>query len=137
VPCGTSAALSAGDDEMNRPLRKGEIPEDERPLSEQFRLVALAWCDADAAASLREELKTTTLEQWKTELIAKERDMPNSHAERRVKAEPRWEEYIRLMCTDRADANKRNVQLDYPRMRFNEWQSREANQRHEARLSRG
>jgi hypothetical protein len=43
---------------MNRPLRQKEMPEEERPLSEQFRLVALAWCDADAAASLREELKT-------------------------------------------------------------------------------
>jgi hypothetical protein len=86
---------------------------------------------------LEEELKTTLLEQWKTELNVKEGDMPDSHAERRIKAEPRWEEYIRLMCTDRAEANKRKAQLEYLRMRFNEWQSREANQRHEARLSRG
>jgi hypothetical protein len=48
-----------------------------------------------AAASLQEDLKTITLEQWKTELILAGGDMPDSHAERRVKAQPRWEEYIR------------------------------------------
>ena len=120
-----------------RPIGQKEMPENERLLSEEFRLVALAWADADSAASLQEELRSTTLEQWKTELIAKYGDMPDSHAERRVKAEPRWEAYIRKMCADRAEANKRKAQMEYLRMRFHEWQSREANQRHEARLSRG
>jgi hypothetical protein len=48
-----------------------------------------------AAASLQEELKTTTPEKWKNELIQAGGDMPDSDAERRVKAQPRWEEYIR------------------------------------------
>lgn len=125
-------------DRSSPQVKRDEIPEEDRPLSEQFRIVALAWCDANSAASLQEELKTTTLEKWKNELVmSKGGNMPDSHAERMVKAQPRWEAYIRQMCADRANADKRKAQMEYLRMRFHEWQSREANQRHEARLSRG
>ncbi len=114
-----------------------DIPERERPLSEQFRIVALAWSDANSAANLQEELKTTTLEKWKTELILASGDMADNKAERTIKAQPRWEAYIRQMCLDRAEADKRKVQLEYLRMKFQEWASSEANQRQEARLTRG
>lgn len=119
---------------MTKTISQRAIPEREQPLSEQFRLVALAWADADAAANLQEELKTTTLEQWKTELILAQGDMPDSHAERKVKAQPRWEAYIRQMCKDRAEANKRKVQLEYLKMRYHEQQSAEATARAERRL---
>ncbi len=113
------------------------MPAEERPISELYRLVALEWVDAEAAAHLAEELKTTTLEQWKNELVLENGgDLPDSHAERKVKAQPRWAEYIRKMCADRADANKARAKMKFYEMKFNEWQSREANQRHEARLSR-
>ncbi len=113
------------------------MPEAERPLSEQFRLVALAWSDANSAASLQEELKSTTLEKWKTELILASGDMADNKAERTVKAQPRWEAYIREMCKNRAEADKRKVQMEFIRMKFQEWSSSEANQRQEARLTRG
>jgi hypothetical protein len=38
-----------------RPIRQREIPEAERPLSEQFRLVALAWADADGRVTKQQQ----------------------------------------------------------------------------------
>lgn len=113
-----------------------EIPESEKPLSEQFRVAARAWVEAEAAAQLMEDLKTTTLEQYKQALIEAEGDMPDSHAERRVKARPDWEKYIRDMVTARKDANFAKVRLDWIRMRFSEWQARDANSRAEMRMTR-
>lgn len=113
-----------------------EIPENERPLSEQFRLAAKDWVDKEAAAQLREDLKTTTLEAWKQDLIESEGDMPDSHAERRVKAWGKWEEYIREMVAARRDANLAKVKLEWIRMRFSEWQAKDATARAEMRLTR-
>ena len=45
-----------------------EIPEADRPLSEQWRIAARQWVDAEAAAQLLEDLKTTSLEQFKQQL---------------------------------------------------------------------
>ena len=55
-----------------------EMPARERPLSEEYRIVARKWVDADGAASLREELKTTTLEQMKSDLIKSQGEMAGS-----------------------------------------------------------
>jgi hypothetical protein len=116
-----------------RPLT-AEMPERERPISEQFRLVALSFVDAEAAADLREEMKTTTLEQMKTAIIEREGPMADNRAERLAKSSQDWIDYIKAMCADRANANKLKYQLEYIRMRFNEWQSHEATARHESRL---
>lgn len=113
-----------------------EMPRHERPISEEFRIVAKKWIDADAAARLREELKTTHLEKMKQELIETEGDMPDSHAERRVKAGKNWEDYIRQMVEARTDANKLKAQLEYIRMRWNEIQDANASARAEMRLGR-
>lgn len=113
-----------------------EIQADERPISEMYRIVAKKWVDADAAARLREELKTTTLEQQKQDLIEREGDMPDSHAERRVKAGAAWEEYIHGMVDARTDANRLKVQLEYIRMKFSEHQDVNASARAEMRMTR-
>lgn len=113
-----------------------EMPRHERPLSEQFRIVAKEYADAESAASLLEELKTTTLEQRKTMLIAEQGDMPDSRAERIVKAAAEWEEFIREMCRLRSEANLLRLKLEYVRMRFTEWQAADANSRAEMRLTR-
>lgn len=111
-----------------------DIPESDMPISEQFRLVALQYADADAAASLMEELKTVNLEKLKTELIAEQGQMPDNRAERLVKSSSTWEQYIKDMCGHRAKATKLRLQLEYFRMRHSEWQSKEANARVERRL---
>ena len=112
------------------------IPKKDRPISERRRLAANDWVGKESAANLLEELKTTTLEQLKQKLINSEGDMPDSHAERRVKASPAWEEYIRHMCSARDEATKAKIIVTYFDMMYSEWQSGEANVRAEMKMSR-
>ena len=95
---------------------------DNLPWSEQYRIVAKQWVDADAAADILEELKSATLSQLMSELG----DMPVSRAEMQVKADNEWQSYVRQMVEARQKANKLKVQLEYLRMKFSEWQSHEA-----------
>lgn len=121
---------------MNAHATISEMPAHERPISEQFRVVAKSWVDADAAARLLEELKTTTLERQKQRLIEIEGDMPDSHAERRVKAADDWSDYIKQMVEARTTANLKKAQMEFLRMRFTEIQDANASARAEQRLSR-
>ena len=57
---------------MTRPISLKNMPA-EHPLSEQHRITAEAWADADAAASLLEELKSADLEERKSKLIVTKR----------------------------------------------------------------
>jgi hypothetical protein len=101
-----------------------------QPLSEQFRVVAKKWVDADSAASMLEETKSAVLSKWMSEMG----DMPVSKAEMAVKASSRWVEYIKSMVEARQQAALLKVQLEYIRMRFHEWQSHAANRRAEMKL---
>ena len=103
---------------------------DNKPLSEQYRLAAIIWVDLDAAARLLEETKTAILSQWKVELG----DIPDSHAERTVKASDRWVEKVGEIVESRTKANAAKCALEYIRMRHSEQQSYEATKRHEMRL---
>ena len=100
------------------------------PLSEQFRIIAKKWVDADAAASILEESKSAFLSR----LMIEKGDMPVSKAEMQDKASQEWQEYIDNMTVSRANAAKLKVQLEYIRMKFNEWQSIEATKRAEMKL---
>lgn len=113
-----------------------DMPANERPLSEQFRIIAKRYADADAAARLLEELKTATLEQMKQGIIAGDPKLPDSHAERMVKASPEWREYVHKMVDARTDANRLKAQMEYIRMRWNEMQDVNASRRAEMRMSR-
>ena len=107
-----------------------ELPRDERPISEQFRLVAKAWCDLDGAARLLEETKSASLSQMMKRLG----DIPAAHAERDVKASPEWGDYIKRMVDTRTKANLKRVQLKYLEMRHREWIAADANARSERKL---
>lgn len=107
-----------------------EIPAPERPISEQFRVVAKEWVDLDAAANLLEETKSAVLAQRMSALG----DMPVSKAEMQVKASTEWHDHVASICEARRKANLKKVQLDYLRMRHMEWQAINANARHEMRL---
>lgn len=100
------------------------------PFSEQFRIVAKEWVEADAAASLLEETKTANLSQ-RMQLLG---DMAVSKAEMTVKASPDWTLFIHDMVEARKRANFLKVKLEYLRMRFSEWQSAEATKRAEMKL---
>ena len=100
------------------------------PLSEQFRLTAKAWVEADAAASLLEETKSAVLSQRMTALG----DMPVSRAEMEVKASAEWHDFVTRMVRAREQANLLKVKLEWLRMRFSEAQSAEATRRAEMKL---
>lgn len=110
------------------------LPEREQPISEQFRIVAKQWVDKDAAASLMEELKSTTLEKMKADIIEADGPMPDNTATRLAKCHKDWTAYINQMCKHRADANLLKVQLEYLRMRHREWIGADATARAEMKL---
>lgn len=100
------------------------------PISEQFRLVAKEWVTLDGAARMLEESKTAVQSQMMKALG----DKPAAHAERDVKASPEWHDYIKKMVDARSQANLKKVQLEFLRMKFQEWSSENANRRAEMRL---
>lgn len=104
------------------------------PWSEQFRIVAKQWCDADAAASLLEDSKSAFLSARIQEMIEKDPKIALNKAEATVKAADYWEDWIKGMVEARKKANLLKVQMEYLRMKFNEWQSENANKRAEMRL---
>jgi hypothetical protein len=100
------------------------------PISEQFRIIAKRWVDADSAANMLEETKSAYLNQ----LMLAQGDMAVSKAEMIVKGSAEWKEYVSNMVTARKDANLLKVQLEYIKMKFYEWQSHNANKRAEMKL---
>lgn len=100
------------------------------PISEQYRLTAKEWVEADAAASLLEETKTAVLSQH----MAAMGDMPVSKAEMAVKSTAHWHQYLTEMVEARKKANLLKVKLKWVEMRFAEFQSAEATKRAEMRL---
>ncbi len=106
------------------------MSESNQPLSEQYRVIAKQWVEADGAARMLEELKTTTLAQW----VKTHGDVPVNAAERDVKSSPEWEDYLAKMVEARTKANLKKVQLEFIRMRAAEHQSAEASKRAEMRL---
>lgn len=107
------------------------IEESNASWAEKYYRIGLRWVDVDGAARLREETKTTLLEQKKTALPG---DMPDSHRERIVKADPEWEESLREMVEVRTDANALKVMLRFIEMKNMEEASANANRRAEMRL---
>lgn len=103
---------------------------DDVPVSEQYRLAAREWVEIDAAARMLEEGKTTYLAQRKAALG----DIPDSKAEKLVKASPEWADYIKKMVNAKTAANRQRVELDFLKMRHMEHTSAEANNRAERRL---
>ena len=101
-----------------------------QPISEQYRIAAKAWVDADSAARMLEESKTAVLSQ-KMKALG---DVPAAHAERDVKASPEWHAWIKSMVEAKTAANLAKVKLEYIKMRFSEWQSTNADKRAEMRM---
>lgn len=104
--------------------------DENRPLSEQFRVVAKQYVEADAAASLLEETKSAVLSQRMAALG----DIPVSHAERTVKSSAEWVEHVTKIVEARKEANLLKLKMEWLRMKFSEWQSEAATRRAEMRL---
>lgn len=101
-----------------------------RPLSEIYREAADEWVDLDAAARLREETKSLRFAQRCMALG----EMAVNKAEQLTKASTSWHEEVLMDVEARTKANKARVYMESIKMRFQEWQSQEANARLEAKL---
>jgi len=100
------------------------------PWSEQFRIIAKQWVDADAAASLLEDTKSAVL----AEMMQAHVELPVNRAEQIVKSSPEWRDHIEKMIAARKASNRLKVQLEFIRMKFAEEQSANATKRAEMRL---
>ena len=100
------------------------------PLSEQYRVIAKKWVDADAAANMLEETKSAFLAKKMTQLG----DMPVSKADMTVRASPEWTDYVTKMVKAREQASLLKVQLEYIRMKAMEQNSESATRRAEMKL---
>lgn len=103
---------------------------DDLPWSEQYRIAAEEWADAESAAQLLEDMKSVVMAQRQSQMG----DIPVNRAEQAVKASKSWEEYVQSTVDARQKANKAKVRVEYLKMRFQEWQNEEANKRAEMRL---
>lgn len=113
-----------------------EMPKKEQSLSERFRLAAKEWVQAEKVASFMEENKTSALAKKKTELMRQQGEMSEAKAERLVKSSADWEEYLQAMVNLRAEANHWRMELKTLEMEDSERIDKNANARHEARLTR-
>ena len=104
------------------------------PISERFRIVAKQWVEADEAATLMEETRTSVLSEMINNVISYDISMPFNKAELAAKSSDEYKEFITTMVKFRSKANLLKVKLEYLRMQFSEWQSHEANARAEKRL---
>src|SRR5580692_4794300 len=102
---------------------------DNAPISEQYRLIAKKYVDADSAANMLEECKGAFL----AKMMAARGDMAVSKAEMQVKASDEWSDYIGKMVRAGEQAALLKAQLEYIRMRHSEQQSAEATARAERR----
>lgn len=108
-----------------------DAPASNLSWSEQYRIVAKEYVALKAAADMLEETKSAVLAKRMSALG----DMPVSRAEMAVKGSDEWSDYIKTMVEAREQAELKRVQLEYIRMKFMEWQSANATQRAEMRLS--
>lgn len=108
-----------------------QLPNSNLPWSEQFRIAAKQWVELDKAANMLEETKSAVMSQRMAALG----DIPVSHAERTVKSSDEWLDFIKTMVDARSNANLKKVQLEYLRMKFQEWSSENANRRAELRIA--
>lgn len=117
-------------------LEPKEIPEAERPLSEEFRIAARAWVTAQKAYKLLDESKTGTLARMKHDVIHQQGEMPDAKAERLVKASDEWFAYINSLVDAEAEANLAKMRMRWVEIRFQEWISNDANARRERHMGR-
>lgn len=103
---------------------------DNEPWSEQYRLAAETWADKESAAQLLEDMKSVVMAQKQASMG----DIPVNRAEQAVKSSPTWQEYVENCVKARKEANMAKAQIEYLRMKFQEWSNSEANARAERRI---
>lgn len=71
-----------------------DLPEREKPLSERYRLAALAWREADRRAKYYKENKEAVLSQMVLKAMQLDPTLATNKAERQVKGSEAWQEFV-------------------------------------------
>jgi len=114
-----------------------EFNNPDKPISEQFRLVAKKYAELNKASQMLEESKTSILSQMIQDVILNSDDkIAHNQAEREVKASLEWRDYLKKMVDAKYETNLAKLQVEHIRMRFTEWQMQTASARDERKMMR-
>jgi hypothetical protein len=106
---------------------------DNRSWADKYRNLGEIWVDLEAAAQLLEDMKSVVMAQRQAGMG----DMAVNKAEQAVKASPFWETYVNNIVEARKAANLAKVQLEALKMDFTVWNSEQANERAEFKMTMG
>src|ERR1035437_5171903 len=104
---------------------------DNRSWADKYRAAGETWADLESAAQLLEDCKSVVMAQRQSSLG----EIPVNRAEQMVKASPDWEEYVRSCVEARHQANLARINLEAIKMSFTEWNSQQANERAEFKMT--
>ena len=105
-----------------------EMINENLPISEQWRLAAKKWVELDSAARLLEDCKTAAFSEMVNKMPP---ELSNARAENLVRGDKEWREYLVKMRNARTAANEQQVERDFIKMRFWEWNNHSADRRKE------
>lgn len=100
------------------------------PLSQRWYESANRWVDADSAASLMEESKSSIFSQ----MAMRQEGSSVAAKELKARASTDWETYISKMVAARRTANKLKIETEYLKMQYFEAAGQAATERVMARL---
>jgi hypothetical protein len=113
-----------------------EMPVHERPISEEFRLVALKYADAENAADILYGTKKDVLEQLKENIMSGADKMPENKAERLARCSSEWKDFKTKMFDARSKSRRLSLQLRYIEMKHKEQNRNTYHSSAEMRLGR-
>lgn len=126
-----------------RALGIKDVPEQERPISEQYRLVGERYVAARKAFKKLDDTEKVRLARLKQKYMdgcrALDRTVKitDAAAERHVFASQEWEDYLQHKIELDAEMGLLRIEMDELKMRHEEQRERSANTRNERYLSRG
>jgi hypothetical protein len=113
----------------------GEMPERERPISQQYAEIGKRWAQAKKEAYFLDLRKKPFLANLKAQIIkAHGGEMADNKAERMAMEMEEWSTYLKGLAEAQHQEDELKVELDAMKMRYGEWQAGDANARAERRF---
>ncbi len=109
-----------------------DMPERERPISEEYRIASKEAVRLKSIARLAEDLKPSKF----AELMQGHNDIAVSRAEIAVRASTEWKEHVASVVAAIEAADYAHKRVKWIEMRFQEWVMQQAGARHERQMGR-
>ena len=117
-------------------LAPAEMPEKERPISEEYRIAAKEWVAAKKGFRLLEEMKKINMARMKNALMQERGKMLDAQAERLVLVTDEWAAIVNELVEAETACDYARVKMKWIELRYGEWQSDDANARKERHMGR-